>query len=78
MSTFLLLIIAILSLLIGLYLKIKYETRNFPPGLPSLPIVGCIPFLKYRTGARNMMDSVNLIPKYGDLIGYVFGTNTAK
>ena len=46
---------------------------NFPPGPPSLPLVGCTPFLKTREGGRNLMLSVDLIPKYGNIIGYDFG-----
>ena len=53
--------------------KRRYEMRNFPPGPPSMPLVGCTPFLKTREGARNLMLSVGLIPKYGDIIGYNFG-----
>lgn len=53
--------------------KWKCEMRNFPPGPPSLPLVGCTPFLKTREGGRNLMLSVDLIPKYGDIIGYDFG-----
>ena len=55
-------------------LKKYYELRHFPPGPPSLPIVGCVPFLPFKEGARNMMASVNWIPKYGDIIGLKFET----
>ena len=64
-----------LAITIGLYyLKKYYEFKHFPPGPPSLPIIGCVPFLPFKEGARNLMASVNWIPKYGDLIGLRFET----
>lgn len=66
-------LVSCFTLLVLWYFKSKYEKRNFPPGPPSLPLVGCTPFLKTREGGRNLMLSVDLIPKYGDIIGYDFG-----
>ena len=64
-----------LAITIGLYYLKKYhEFKHFPPGPRSLPIVGCVPFLPFKEGARNLMASVNWIPKYGDLIGLRFET----
>ncbi len=44
-------------------------------GLPRLPVVGTVPFLRGETGSRVLLSSVNLIPKYGDIIGYFMGPN---
>ena len=30
------------------YLLKYYEFKHFPPGPPSLPIVGCVPFLPFK------------------------------
>jgi len=44
-------------------------------GLPRLPVVGTVPFLRGETGSRVLLSSVNLISKYGDIIGYFMGPN---
>ena len=53
--------------------KHYYYSFQFPPGLPRLPVVGTVPFLRGETGSRVLLSSVNLIPKYGDIIGYFMG-----
>jgi len=53
--------------------RFLYFSSRFPPGLPRLPLVGTVPFLKGQNGTKIIMSSVKLIPKYGKLIGYYIG-----
>ena len=64
--------ISIITLLTIWFMKEKYENRNFPPGPPTLPLLGCTPFLETRQGGKNIMQSVKWIPKYGDIMGLKF------
>ena len=40
-----------LATTVGVYfIKKYYDFRHFPPGPPSLPIIGCVPFLPFKEG----------------------------
>ena len=64
--------ISVVTLLVIWYFKEKHEYRHFPPGPPSVPLLGCTPFLGTRQGGKNIMQSVRWIPKYGDIMGLKF------
>ncbi len=60
-------IVAILVALI--WLKSRQEKRNLPPGLPSLPIVGSIPFLGLK-GEDDHLRYTYLAKNYGRVYSF--------
>ncbi len=73
MSSLLLALLALAAYGFARYLWNLWQLRDFPPGPPRLPVVGCLFSLGGAMGSRLIIDSVQFIPKYGDLIGYVVG-----
>ena len=54
-------LVAIFVGLVATYFYRRQKPKNYPPGLPNLPIVGSIPFLE-----NNMLKNVqNLHKKFG-------------
>ena len=66
-------LIVVVVLIFWILYKHFSVSFRFPPGPPRLPVVGTAPFLNGETGARVLLSSVKLIPKYGDVIGYFMG-----
>ena len=66
-------LLGLLALYVSKFIKDRLKYWNFPPGPPSLPLTGCVPFLPHKGGARNLMASVDWIPQYGDIMGLKFG-----
>jgi hypothetical protein len=70
MSLVIIFVVVVVVWIVGKHYLLSFR---FPPGLPRLPVVGTIPFLKGEIGSRVVLSSVKLIPKYGDIIGYFMG-----
>ncbi len=61
--------VALLAWLLFRYLKDLWDLRDFPPGHPRLPIVGCL----FSLSDDRVKDAKKLISKYGGIVGYVLG-----
>lgn len=66
-------IIGLVILILVLHLKYIIRLWNFPPGPPSLPLIGCAPFLPSKSGSGTIVKCAKWIPKYGDIMGFKFG-----
>ncbi|KDR22559.1 methyl farnesoate epoxidase-like isoform X2 [Zootermopsis nevadensis] len=57
-----------------LYNVIKIRPKNFPPGPPCLPVVGCVPFLP----SQYLHLKMELwLKKYGSVVGLMLGSQPA-
>ena len=65
--------ILLLVLLVTYFCMSSRRPKNFPPGLPALPVVGSLPFMN-RNEDNYAVESLRLHEKYGDIYSTKLGS----
>ena len=65
---------AYFATIFALWLALRwFRRRKLPPGPPSIPILGCVPFVYPKMVSLNLLTSDEMCQKYGSVVRFETG-----